>query len=272
MKLHLRFESIACMLTTIQNHFAWSFDRSDDKVESSMSYSFNQAIQPQCSHIPLVLLTTERRARFILRTYLHLLLAILTFSLTEITLIQSGFAKPLLRLLLAFPWGLFLVGVIWVGWLASRIIRLTESLFQQYITLAAFTVTESILFIPLLFRVEAQLSITIQNAVLLTLAGFVGLTAIVVITRRDFSLFNTMTLWVALAGLSLIIASILFGFDADTLIPVGMIGVAGGSILRTTSRILRYYPEDRYVAAALELFASLALLFWSVVRLCWRRS
>ncbi|MFN8439972.1 MAG: Bax inhibitor-1 family protein [Caldilineaceae bacterium] len=237
-----------------------------------MSYSFNQAMQPQSSHIPLVLLNTERRARFILRAYLHLLLAILAFGLTEIALIQSGVSNQLLQLLLGLPWILFFVGIIWVGWVASRVIRLTESLLQQYITLAVFTVVESILFLPLLFTAKTHLSVAIQNAALLTLIGFLGLTVIVVITRRDFSLFSTMTLWVAMASLLLIIASLIFGFAPDTWVPVGMISVAGGAILRTTSRILRYYPEDRYVAAALELFASLALLFWSVVRLCWRRN
>ena len=255
----------------MQNHFAQDFD-GYETVEGSMTYGFNQLLQAQASPIPLVLLNTERRARFILRAYIHLLLAILAFSLTEIALVQSRLAEPLLRVLLGVPWALFLVGIIWVGWLASRIIRLTESLFQQYITLAIFTVTESILVLPLLFTAKTYLSVTIHNAVLLTLTGFLGLTVIVVISRRDFSLFSTMTLWIAMASLLLIIASLIFGFEADTWVPVGMISIAGGSILRTTSRILRYYPEDRYVAAALEIFASLALLFWSVVCLCWRRS
>lgn len=237
-----------------------------------MTYSFNQLLHVQASPIPLVLLNTERRARFIVRAYLHLLFAILAFSAIEVALIQSGFAEILIRAFLGFPWMLFLVGFIWVGWLASRIIQYTATLFQQYITLALFTLTESVLFLPLLFTIEAQLAGTLQNAGLFTLVGFLGLTTIVVITRRDFSLFGTMTLWVATACLLFIIASLISGFEADTLVPVGMIGIAGGSILRTTSRILRYYPEDRYVAAALELFASLALLFWSVVRLCWRRN
>ncbi|MEM9694519.1 MAG: permease, partial [Myxococcota bacterium] len=34
-----------------------------------------------------------------------------------------------------------------------------------------------------------------------------------------------------------------------------------------TSNILRHYPEDRYVSASLELFASVALMFWYVLRI-----
>jgi hypothetical protein len=41
----------------------------------------------------------------------------------------------------------------------------------------------------------------------------------------------------------------------------------GGSILYDTSNVLHHYPEDRYVAAALQLFASVALMLWYVIRL-----
>jgi len=34
-----------------------------------------------------------------------------------------------------------------------------------------------------------------------------------------------------------------------------------------TSPVLHHFPEDRYVGAALQLFASVALMFWSVLRL-----
>ncbi len=46
-----------------------------------------------------------------------------------------------------------------------------------------------------------------------------------------------------------------------------MIGLAGAAILYDTSKVLRDYPEDRYVAASLQLFASVALMFWYVLRL-----
>jgi FtsH-binding integral membrane protein len=42
---------------------------------------------------------------------------------------------------------------------------------------------------------------------------------------------------------------------------------AGAAILYDTSNVLLRFPEDRYVAAALELFASVALMFWYVLRL-----
>ena len=49
-------------------------------------------------------------------------------------------------------------------------------------------------------------------------------------------------------------------------IVLSAVGFAGASILYDTSRIIRDYPEDRYIAAALELFASIALMLWYVLR------
>ena len=46
-----------------------------------------------------------------------------------------------------------------------------------------------------------------------------------------------------------------------------MIGFAGAAILYDTSNVLHHFPEDRYLGAALELFASVALMFWYVLQM-----
>ncbi len=46
-----------------------------------------------------------------------------------------------------------------------------------------------------------------------------------------------------------------------------MVALAGAAILYDTSNILRHYHEDQYVGAALELFASVAMMFWYILRL-----
>ena len=45
-----------------------------------------------------------------------------------------------------------------------------------------------------------------------------------------------------------------------------MIGFAGAAILYDTSNIMHHYPQDRYVAASMGLFASIALMFWYVLQ------
>jgi FtsH-binding integral membrane protein len=46
-----------------------------------------------------------------------------------------------------------------------------------------------------------------------------------------------------------------------------MVGLAGAAVLYDTSNVLHHFGEDSYVAASLELFASIAMMFWYVLRL-----
>jgi len=50
-------------------------------------------------------------------------------------------------------------------------------------------------------------------------------------------------------------------------VSAGSAGFAGAAVLYDTSNIMHHYPSDRYVAAAMALFASIALMFWYVLRL-----
>ena len=66
---------------------------------------------------------------------------------------------------------------------------------------------------------------------------------------------------VAIAG------AVFFGWELGTWFSLAMIGLAGAAVLYDTSNILHHYPQDKYVAASLQLFASIALMFWYVLRL-----
>ena len=111
----------------------------------------------------------------------------------------------------------------------------------------------------------------IQSAALVTLIGFAALTGVVFVTRKDFSFLGALLKWGGVVALVLIVAGVVFGFQLGTFFSVGMVAFAGAAILYDTSNILHHYPEDRYVAAALGLFASVALMFWYVLRLFMRR-
>jgi FtsH-binding integral membrane protein len=74
-------------------------------------------------------------------------------------------------------------------------------------------------------------------------------------------------MWGGILAMVLIVASAIFGFDLGILFSIGMVALAGGSILYDTSNVLHHYPENRHVGAALELFASVVLLFWYILRL-----
>lgn len=209
----------------------------------------------------------DTRASFITRTYVHLLGAIVGFTLFEIFLFQSGFAASIAETLLGTSWLLVLGGFMIVGWLSSRVAATVESLPAQYAALAAYVVAEAIIFVPLLYIAQSVAPGVIQSAAAVTLIGFAGLTAVVMITKRDFSFMRSFLLWGGVVALVLVVAGSLFGFQLGTYFSVAMIAFAGVAILYDTSNVLHHYPENRAVAAALQLFASVALMFWYVLRL-----
>jgi FtsH-binding integral membrane protein len=101
--------------------------------------------------------------------------------------------------------------------------------------------------------------------------GFAGLTAIVFTTRQDFSFLGALLKWGGFCALGLILASVLFGFNLGVAFSAAMVTLAGAAILYDTSNILHHYPHDKYVGASLELFASVVMLFWYLLRLFSRR-
>ena len=102
---------------------------------------------------------------------------------------------------------------------------------------------------------------------MITLSGFFALTAVAFLTRKDFSFLRSIIAFGGIMALILIAASFIFGLHLGVWFSVAMVALAGGMILYDTSNIIRHYPEDKYVGASLSLFASLAMLFWYVLRL-----
>ena len=153
------------------------------------------------------------------------------------------------------------------AWLASRAAHGATSLGVQYAALIGFVGAEAIIFVPLLYIANFYAPGAIESAATVTLIGFAGLTAVAFLSRKDFSFLGGLLKWGMVLALVAIVGGVLFGFNLGTWFSVGMVGLAGAAILYDTSNILHHYPEDRYVAAALELFASVALLFWYVLRI-----
>jgi hypothetical protein len=133
--------------------------------------------------------------------------------------------------------------------------------------LGGFVVAEAIIFVPLLYIANSVAPGMITSAALVTLAGFGGLTAIAFTTRKDFSFLGGLLRWGIMLALVLIVASVIFGLHLGTIFSVAMVGLAGAAILYDTSNVLHHYPEDRYVGAALQLFASVAMMFFYVLQI-----
>lgn len=216
---------------------------------------------------PVALRSDDVRAVFITRTYLHLLGAVLAFTLLETVYFEAGLALPIARSLLSTSWLAVLGGFVLVSWIASRVAHAAQAPAAQYAALAAYVLAESIIFVPLLLIAQLEAPGVIESAALVTLVGFTALTVVVFSTRNDFSFLGGLLAWSGVVALLIIVAGAVFGFQLGTFFSVAMIALAGAAVLHDTSKVLKHFPEDRYVAAALELFASIALMFWYVLRL-----
>ncbi|MBP0020753.1 MAG: US12 family protein [Cyanobacteria bacterium SBLK] len=212
----------------------------------------------------------NERARFIQKTYTHLAGAIAAFIALEFIFFQTGIAGLITRVAVSsrFSWLLILGGFALLGWMSRGLTARANEPNIQYMGLGLYVVGEAILFAPLLFiaAVFSDASV-IPTAGILTLLMFGGLTAIAFTSGKDFTFLGGILKLGGFVALGLIICSAIFGFTLGLLFSVVMVVFASAAILYDTSKIMHHYSTDHYVAASLELFASVALLFWYMLRI-----
>jgi len=226
--------------------------------------------QTQQSTLFINELTSEKRVAFYRKTYTHLALAVLLFVLVEMIFFQI---PPLLKFALSLTqgwlWLLMLGGFMLVTNYAEKMAVSSHDKNKQYLALLLYVVAEAFIFIPLLLIsmmiAEEGGANILSQAAILTLSLFSGLSAIVLLTKKDFSFLKSGLTIASFIALGLIVAGTLFGFNLGLWFSVGMVALASGSILYQTSNMVHKYNEDQYVAASLGLFASLMLLFWYIL-------
>jgi hypothetical protein len=221
---------------------------------------------------PVATLDDAARGDFIIRVYQHLVVAIAAFIAFEALLINLGVAEAMWDFFAgsSAAWLLLLGGFMVVNWLATSAAHDILEPSRQYAGLFGMAAAQALIFAPFLhyfFEVQADGTSTVAAAAIITVAGFAGLSAVAFVTRRDLSFLRPLLLWGGVSALVLIGAAVLFGLELGIWFSVAMIALAGASILYQTQTILRRYPSEAYVGAAVQLFGSVMLLFWYVLRL-----
>lgn len=210
----------------------------------------------------------ETRADFIRKTYAHLLGAVMLFACIEFILFGTGAADSLMGLLGQSQWGWVIVlGVFMVvSWLAHNWAHSATSQAVQYAGLGIYVVLQAVIFCPLLYVAQLYVPDAIPVAAIATGGIFAAITAVAFLTGKDFSFLGGALSIGAVAMIVIAIAGALFGFTLGLAFVVFGIALAGGFILYDTSNVIHHYRIGQHVAASLSLFASLALLFWYVLR------
>lgn len=213
----------------------------------------------------------DERAAFIRRVYMHVALAVLGLIGVEALLLNTVDHRAVLQLMFGtrFSWLVVMVMFMGAGYLARVWATSQTSTAMQYLGLALYVVAQAIVFLPLLIVANHldRSGVVIQQAGIMTAAVFGGLTTLVLLTKKDFSfLASVLTIgsWIALG---VIVSAILFQFTLGLLFMFAMVALISGSILYNTSNVMLHYPTNMHVAAALELFADVAILFWYILQI-----
>jgi len=212
----------------------------------------------------------SERVAFMRRTYAHLGGAVLAFAGLSALILSSGLGEKLAVTLLSNgAWMALMVGFMVVGWVANRWAMSGASPTKQYLGLGLYVVAEAIIFAPILWIAQTfyPQEPIIGMAAVATLTLFGGLTATVLISKKDLSFMGKTLAVVGWGAVALVFGSLIFGFSLGMWFSVAMIALAAGYVLYTTSNIVHHYRTDQHVAASLALFAAIALMFWYILRL-----
>ena len=257
-------------------------DDEDDDASSSLRENANATVGQ------------SDRLRFIRMTYLHLFGAICVFAGLEYCMFKVPFliekvTIPLSKFALGvggspamarWNWAIVLAVFMAVSWIADYWARHSKSKGMQYAGLGLYVIAETLIFVPLLLIVAIKTEMIIaktgsdpnivRDAAFCTLAIFGALTAFVLISKKDFSFMRGALVVMSAAAMMLVVLSLIFGFNLGIVFAIAMVVLAAGYILYQTSQVLAHYNTNMYVAAALALFSSIALMFWYIIQIFMR--
>lgn len=237
-----------------------------------MSENPYQSTQPSWGSTSVANAGVDARADFIRNTYLHLTASMLAFAAIcaiAINLFDEQIGQMTATVTQGWYWLVFLGGFMFVSFIADKWAHSNTSRGMQYAGLCVYVFAESIFFLPLLYMAThfAGPSV-IPSAGIVTLVVFGGLSAVVFLTKADFSFLRYALMIGGFAALGLIAASMFIGgLNLGMWFSVAMVVYAAGSILYNTSNVLHHYNPNQHVAASLALFSSIALMLWYVVQL-----
>jgi len=213
----------------------------------------------------------EERKVFLRKTYLHLALAVLALVFLEALLLRSSFATWYINITKqaknAGFWLPILIAFMLVSRLAKQHARKIIPLGQQYAYLGSFIVLKSILLLPLMWSANQVAPMTILSSAIISLGLLVGLTAFALVSGYDFSFLKGVIVIGGFVLIGIFAARLLAGFELGWIGSALVFAYASIALLYHTSQIMRNYRVEQYAVAALALFASVTMLFASILKM-----
>ncbi len=217
------------------------------------------------------------RASFYRKTYGLTAAAFVCWAVLEYLLFATGLAVPIVNVTLGGGrWGwLVVLGVYWLGVTLAQKMANDFSVAKQYVGLGIYVVLEALIFVPLIavvcVRTDQYLNDILLPAGLATLLLIAGLSAVVFMSKTDFSFLRQFVIMASFLAVAAIVVFTIFNIAAGSIFAVAMIVLMSAAILWQTWQIKNTMSEGQHVAAAAICFGSFMTLFWYVIQLFLRR-
>lgn len=208
------------------------------------------------------------RGAFLTRVYGLVLAGVLAFAAT---LWAAGNVAPVRELTTGlwtqvlgnrFGWLVYMAITLGGFWAVHAVARVKP---LNVIAYFAWSFLLGLLAAPVVLWAAANDPGTLNIAAAITATTFTGLTAIVLVTGKDFSFLRGLLALLFWGLLVFALAGWIFGFGSPVLFSSLGAVLFAGYILYDTSNILHRYPADMAVAAAIVLFTDVVYLFKQVL-------
>ena len=210
--------------------------------------------------------TESERRTFYRKTYAHVALGVLAFIAAEWVMINNipeSFIQTLLGGKLIW---LLIIGIFYMVSMFTDKLAMSPDRNVQYMGLILYAIVQAFVFLPIIYVALYYFGgAIIQQAAILTVGLFAGLSAIVLLTKADFTFLRTGLIIGSFVALGIIVAGMIFGFSLGLWFMGAMVLLAAGGILYETSQLKLHYNTEQYVGAGLRLFASLMFMFYYIL-------
>jgi len=228
---------------------------------------------PASPTTPVAQQSREVRGRFMTRVYGLVIGGIAAFIGMQYLMFDFGIAAAMADLIVRTNWLIILGGFMVVSWMANNLGFKAQTRGGQWGGYLLLIGANALLFAGPLWiaHTAPTLEGVIFQAAMLSILAFAGLSFIALTTGKDFSFLRGILMWGGVLALALIVGGVLFGTGLGLWFSWAMVGFAGAAILYSTQQVYRSYPPEAEIPAAMNLFSSIALLFWYVLQILMRR-
>jgi uncharacterized protein len=228
----------------------------------------SEFIQSQTSS-PVSSQTDSAKKTFLIRTYSHLMLCVAIFGACLFFMVTNKVIMSAIIGIYTLPFASFIIlaGIIGLSFLTTFLVS-SASKPVQYMGLVLYPVMQAFLFVPMILSFLGKgAESSLINASWLTVVVFAVLSLVVFVTKPDLGFLGKFIMFASIGSFVCIVLSFVVpGFVLGTWFTIAMIALAAGYILYETSEIMNTNDTENYVGAGLALFASVAMLFFYILR------